>query len=79
MLSSVLRSKVAIQINIAIMRAFVRLRELKASYKTIAQRLDTIEEKINTHDNHIKTIFQLNHYIVKNLPKDKKVKNELEK
>ena len=42
MLSSVLRSKRAIQTNIAIMRTFVRLRELMASHRDLA-------EKINAH------------------------------
>ncbi len=40
MLSSVLRSKRAVQTNIAIMRAFVRLRSLLASNKDLAGRLD---------------------------------------
>jgi len=46
MLSSVLRSERAIQVNIAIMRAFVRLREIIGSNKTLARRLvfDAIRE-----------------------------------
>ncbi len=43
MLSSVLRSSRAIQMNIAIMRAFVRLRELMASHKDIAARVEKLE------------------------------------
>jgi hypothetical protein len=38
MLSSVLRSKRAVQVNIAIMRAFVRLRELLATHKDLARK-----------------------------------------
>ena len=45
MLSSVLRSKRAIQVNIAIMRAFVKLRELLASHKDLAQKLERMEKK----------------------------------
>lgn len=45
MLSSVLNSERAIQVNIEIMRAFVRLRELIASHKDLAQRLDELEKK----------------------------------
>jgi hypothetical protein len=45
MLSSVLRSKQAIQVNIAIMRAFVRMREAMASHKELARRIDEIEQK----------------------------------
>jgi ORF6N domain len=43
MLSSVLRSERAIQMNIAIMRAFVRLRELTATHKDIAARVERLE------------------------------------
>jgi hypothetical protein len=43
MLSSVLRSERAIQMNSAIMRAFVRLRELMAAHKDIAARVEKLE------------------------------------
>jgi hypothetical protein len=45
MLSSVLRSKRAVQVNIEIMRAFVRLRELLATHADLARRLDELEKK----------------------------------
>ncbi len=45
MLSSVLRSKRAIQVNIAIMRAFVRLRELMATHSDLARKLQQLEKK----------------------------------
>jgi hypothetical protein len=45
MLSSVLHSRRAVQVNIAIMRAFVKLRELLASRRDLARRLDEMEEK----------------------------------
>jgi hypothetical protein len=45
MLSSVLRSKRAIQMNIVIMRAFVQLREMIASNKGLARRLNELEKK----------------------------------
>ncbi|HEU4635410.1 MAG TPA: ORF6N domain-containing protein [Edaphobacter sp.] len=45
MLSSVLRSERAIQVNIAIMRAFVRLREIIGSNKVLARRLAELEKK----------------------------------
>ena len=45
MLSSVLRSSRAVQANIAIMRAFVKLREMLASHKDLARRLDALENK----------------------------------
>lgn len=45
MLSSVLRSTRAVQVNIEIMRAFVRLRQLLASNQELSQRLDELEKK----------------------------------
>jgi hypothetical protein len=45
MLSSVLRSKRAVQVNIEIMRAFVRLRRLLASHSDLQRRLDELEKK----------------------------------
>jgi len=50
MLSGVLNSARAITVNIEVMRAFVRLRELLASNKTLAARLDELERKLATHD-----------------------------
>lgn len=46
MLSSVLNSDRAIEVNIAIMRAFVRLREILATHKDLAHRLDELEKKV---------------------------------
>lgn len=45
MLSSVLRSERAIDVNIDIMRAFVRLRELLATHKELARKLEALERK----------------------------------
>lgn len=45
MLSSILNSPRAIQVNIAIMRAFVKLREMIAGNKELAQRLENLEKK----------------------------------
>jgi len=47
MLSSVLRSSRAIAVNIEIMRAFVRLREVLAANKELAKRLDELEARID--------------------------------
>jgi phage regulator Rha-like protein len=54
MLSSVLNSKRAIQVNIEIMRAFVRLRQILASNKELAKRLDELEQK---YDAQFKVVF----------------------
>ncbi len=45
MLSSVLRSERAAQVNIAIMRAFVRLREMLATHRELAQKLELMEQR----------------------------------
>jgi hypothetical protein len=48
MLSSVLKSKRAVAVNIQIMRAFVRLRQLLATNADLARRLDEVEKKYDT-------------------------------
>jgi hypothetical protein len=58
MLSSVLKSKRAITVNIEIMQAFVRMRELLASNKELAQKLAELERKISTHDHAITGILK---------------------
>ena len=45
MLSSVLNSRRAVQVNIEIMRAFVRLREIMATHKDLVRRLNEMEKK----------------------------------
>jgi len=54
MLSSVLNSERAIKVNIEIMRAFVRLRQILASNKELAKRLDELEQK---YDAQFKIVF----------------------
>lgn len=54
MLSSVLRSSRAVQVNIAIMRAFVKLREMLASHRDLARRLDDMEKN---YDDQFKVVF----------------------
>src|SRR3989338_1031967 len=58
MLSGVLHSPRAVQVNIAIMRAFVRLREFIATHKELAQQLKELERKVNKHDKEILIIFE---------------------
>lgn len=57
MLSSVLRSKRAIKVNIAIMRAFVKIREMTAAHRELAQKCEELEGKIQTHDQQIQGLF----------------------
>ena len=54
MLSSVLRSSQAVQVNIEIMRAFVRLRQMITSHADLARKLVTIERK---YDAQFKVVF----------------------
>ena len=58
MLSSVLNSKRAIFVNIQIMRVFAKLRELMASHKTIARKIEELERKFKDHDEKINLIFE---------------------
>jgi hypothetical protein len=58
MLSSVLNSPRAVQVNIEIMRAFVRLREAMATNRELAQRLGELERRVAAHDEEIQTIFE---------------------
>lgn len=57
MLSSVLRSKCAVEVNILIMRVFVKLREMMALHQELAQKVEDLERKYNKHDDNIQSIF----------------------
>jgi phage regulator Rha-like protein len=58
MLSSVLRSERAIQMNITIMRAFARLREFLASHRELSDKLHELESRLEQHDDEIRAIFE---------------------
>lgn len=55
MLSSVLHSDTAVEVNIAIMRAFVRLRQLLSSHKDLARKLEDLEKK---YDENFRVVFE---------------------
>jgi uncharacterized membrane protein len=55
MLSSVLNSEGAIQVNIAIMRAFVKLRQMMLSNEELNRKINTLERK---YDENFKTVFE---------------------
>jgi len=57
MLSSVLRSKRAIQVNVAIMRAFVRLRQMLESNEELNRRFAAVIRKLGEHDKYFKVVF----------------------
>ena len=58
MLSSVLNSRRAIEINIVIMRAFVQLRELLSTHHELAGKLAELERKLEGHDAAIANLFE---------------------
>jgi hypothetical protein len=68
MLSTVLHSKRAIEVNIAIMRAFVKMREVMAANKEFSEKLKIIEAQLAEHDVQFKVVFEA----IKQLLKDEK-------
>ena len=69
MLSSVLHSPRAVQVNIEIMRAFVRLREMLQTNKDLARKLDALETK---YDTQFKVVFQAIRELMTPQPKPRK-------
>ena len=59
MLSSILNSDKAIQANIFIIRAFVKLRELISTHKDVQKKLKSIEDKLNLHEDKIIQIIRI--------------------
>jgi hypothetical protein len=76
MLSSVLRSKRAVGVNIAIMRTFVELRRAAASYADIERRLDDLERekqaKLGRHDQQLEAIFNALRQLISPPPRTKR-------
>ena len=58
MLSSVLNSKRAIEVNIAIMRAFVKMREILTTSKEFSVKLKIIEDQLAEHDEQFRVVFE---------------------
>lgn len=58
MLSSVLNSERAVQVNIAIMRAFVRLREILETNRELARKFEELETRVGKHDEQIGSIIE---------------------
>jgi hypothetical protein len=69
MLSSVLRSPQAVQVNIEIMRAFVRLRQLLGSHKQLKAQIDLLEKK---YDKQFKIVFDAIHQLMESPTPKKK-------
>ncbi|HPI37690.1 MAG TPA: ORF6N domain-containing protein [Ignavibacteriaceae bacterium] len=74
MLSSVLKSERAIEVNILIMRAFVKLREIVSTHKKVEEKLKEIENRLGQHDKQILQIIDvINQLITPPEPVKKKV------
>ncbi len=74
MLASVLNSSKAIETSIFVVRAFIRLRQILATHLELAQKLKELELQINSHDEHIRTIFEaLNQLLTPPDPPKKKI------
>ncbi len=58
MLSSVLNSERAIKVNIAIMRAFVKLRQMLETNRELAQKFSELEQRVGKHDQEIAAILE---------------------
>ena len=72
MLSSVLNSPRAITVNIAIMRAFVKLREVLTSNQELAKKFTELERKVSTHDEAIISIVKAIRELMNPPPEKKK-------
>jgi len=57
MLSTVLNSEQAIEVNIAIMRAFVRLRQMLETNEELNRRFAAVIRKLSTHDKYFRVVF----------------------
>ncbi len=69
MLSSVLNSNRAIEVNVAIMRAFVRLREFLSSQTALAKKLHALEKKVEEQGKGIELLFEaIQQLISENVP-----------
>ena len=58
MLSSVLNSERAMKVNIAIMRAFVKLREMLDKNRELAEKFSDLEQRVGKHDEEITAILE---------------------
>ena len=72
MLSSVLKSDRAIQVNVVIMRAFVKLREILLTNKRLAEKLNQLENKVEKNDEEIRIIFEAIHQLMEHPENPKK-------
>ncbi len=65
MLSSVLKSEKAIQVNVAIIRVFVKIKQIIETHKELREKLSQLENKFEKHDAEIQTIFEAIRQLIK--------------
>lgn len=74
MLSSVLNSERAIEVNIHIMRAFVRVREIFSNNKELAHKVAELERKVGSHDDTIRSlVITIRRLVIQPEPKHRKI------
>jgi len=72
MLSSVLKSERAVKVNIAIMRAFVKLREALETNRELAQKFSDLEKRVGKHDKEITAIIEAIRQLMAPAPKPRR-------
>ena len=72
MLSSVLKTDRAIEVNIAIMRAFVQFRKMSFSQNQLSRKLQGIEARLRDHDESVEVVFKTIQELIKPLEKPRK-------
>ena len=64
MVASVINSERAVEVSVYVVRAFVKLRELLATHKKLAQKLAQLERRVESHDGHIHSLFEAIHQLM---------------
>jgi len=72
MLSTVLNSERAILVNVEIMRAFVRLRQIMSTHKDLARKLEALEKRVGVQDDKIQSVFDAIRDLMKPTEKPKR-------
>jgi len=75
MLSGVLKTPKAVQVNIAIMRAFVAIRQFALNYAELTQRIAEIEKRLDKNDESLTDVFQAIHFLLQKDSEETEQKN----
>ena len=77
MLSSVLNSNRAIDVNIQIMRVFTQLRQMILSHKDLAHKIEDLERKFGEHDKRLLLVFEAIKRLMRDTEEDNKNKGPM--